>query len=284
METTQEKRLRLIDFYLMFYGKVNRADLMKHGEISIATSSRAFNQYREEFGQNLIFDVGRKCYVRSDKFLPKFDHNAFAALRFFAWGIEETQVDTKTYGVNNSERIIENLSPTIVSLITRAIVDKKSLIVDYSSSSGQKARVFSPHSVFFGLGAWHVRGWDSEANNGKGSGRSFKVSRIVSAQTDDNSKYVTQIEDKEWLTPITLSVAPHTQHANRDNLVWELQMDGKPIRNLTTNAALAGYVLNDLRVDCSADGSLPPNVFGLQLMNRHELEDVESIRSLAPGY
>ncbi|PMH46182.1 WYL domain-containing protein [Vibrio sp. 10N.286.49.B3] len=284
METTQDKRLRLIDFYLMFYGKVNRADLMKHGEISIATSSRAFNQYREVFGQNLVFDVGRKCYIRSDSFQPKFEHNAFAALRLFAWGIEENQVDINTYGVINSERIIENLSPTIVSLVTQAIVERKALVVDYSSSNGQKTRTFSPHSVFFGLGSWHVRGWDSKANGGKGSGRSFKVSRIVSAQATENPQYVTQQEDKEWLTAVTLSLAPHTQHVNRDNLIWELQMNGKPIRNLTTNAALAGYVLNDLRVDCSQDGILPPNVFGLQLMNRHELEDVESIQALAPGY
>lgn len=284
MDTVQEKRLRLIDFYLMFYGKVNRADLMKHGEISIATSSRAFNQYREKFEENIQFDVGRRCYVRTPTFQPKFKHDAFAALRLFAWGIEETQIEADTYSVQNSARIIENISEEILSQITRAIVAKLPLAVEYNSSNGNKSRIFSPHSVFFGLGAWHVRGWDSKANEGKGGGRSFRISRFVSAEADNTSEYVPPEQDKEWQTVVTLSVAPHTQHENRKNLTWELEMEGKPIRNIVTNAALAGYVLNDLRVDCSVDALLPPNVFGLQLMNRHEVEDIESIQTLGPGF
>lgn len=284
MDTVQEKRLRLIDFYLMFYGKVNRADLMKHGEISIATSSRAFNQYREKFEGNIQFDVGRRCYVRTPTFQPKFNHDAFAALRLFAWGIEETLVETATYGVQNSVRIIENISDEILSRITRAIVAKQPLTVEYNSSKGKKTRRYSPHSVFFGLGAWHVRGWDSKANNGKGGGRSFRVSRFISAEQAHTSEYVSPEKDKEWKTIVNLSVAPHTQHENIKNLTWELEMEGKPIRNIETNAALAGYVLNDLRVDCSSDALLSPKVFGLQLMNRHEVEDIESIQTLGPGF
>lgn len=43
-------------------------------------------------------------------------------------------------------------------------------------------------------------------------------------------------------------------------------------------------MLNDLHVDCTPDASLPPHAFNLQLMNRHELEHVDSIRALVPGF
>jgi hypothetical protein len=268
----------------MFYGKVNRSDLMKHGEISIATSSRAFNQYREKFPENIQFDVGRRCYIRTITFQPKFYHDAFSALRLFAWGKEETQIETETYGVQSSARIIENISVETLSHITRAIVAELPLMVEYNSSRGKKTRIFSPHTVFFSLEAWHVRGWDSEANNGLGGGRSFRISRFVSATHDGCAHYILPEQDLEWQTPIILSVAPHSQHENGKNLIWELEMDGKPMRNIPTNAALAGYVLNDLRVDCSVNGILPPNIFSLQLMNRHEVEGIESIQTLGPGF
>ncbi len=47
---------------------------------------------------------------------------------------------------------------------------------------------------------------------------------------------------------------------------------------------LLGYVLNDLHVDCTPNATLPPHAFNLQLMNRHELEHVDSIRALVPGF
>jgi len=50
-----------------------------------------------------------------------------------------------------------------------------------------------------------------------------------------------------------------------------------------TSAVVAGFVLTDLRVDCSANGSLDPLEYPLRLMNRSELTSVESM-AIAPGY
>ncbi|EGQ8673173.1 WYL domain-containing protein [Vibrio cholerae] len=278
MESLQEKRLRLIDFYLMFYGKVNRADLMKHGEISIATASRTFSKYRESYPENVLFDVSKRSYVRSESFEPQFSHNPLAALRLVAWGIEESKIETKTYGIESFTRVLDNICAEMVSEVTRAIVGRYTLRVTYCSSNATKERVLSPHSIFHGLGAWHVRCWDKDTN----SARSFRLSRITAIKPVKTGEY--KDCDTEWNCQVTLSVAPHSKHNNRDDLAVELGMEGKPIRNIQTNAVLAGYVLNDLRVDCSPSADMPPQMFNLQLMNRHEVEHIESIQTLAPGF
>ncbi|HIF6044138.1 hypothetical protein P3745_14325 [Vibrio parahaemolyticus] len=56
VESPQTKRLRLIDFYLCFFGKVNRSDLIQHGDIAVATASRSFNAYKERFPNNTVFN------------------------------------------------------------------------------------------------------------------------------------------------------------------------------------------------------------------------------------
>ncbi len=81
-----------------------------------------------------------------------------------------------------------------------------------------------------------------------------------------------------------LSVAPHSKHKNRSDLAIDLGMKDQYVRNISTNETLAGYVLNDLHVDCTPDASLPPHAFNLQLMNRHEVENINSIQVLVPGF
>jgi len=280
MESQQEKRLRLIDFYLLFLGRVSRAHLMMHGDIAVATASRAFNTYREQFPSNTVFDVSKRTYVASDSFKPAFEHEPEAALKLVAWGQELNTIPTKTYGVDSFATVLDSLSPSIVAEVTRAIINQHCIKVLYSSASCTEERVLTPHSLFKGLGAWHIRAWDSKRNGF----RCFRISRILQAQKVD-CLYSKTIEDDElWNTLVVLSVAPHSKHENRKDLAIDLGMDGQHIRNITTNKALAGYVLNDLHVDCTPDASLPPHAFNLQLMNRHELENVESIIALVPGY
>nr|WP_241901342.1 hypothetical protein [Vibrio sp. 10N.286.49.B3] len=91
-------------------------------------------------------------------------------------------------------------------------------------------------------------------------------------------------DDSLWNRDVVLSVAPHSKHENRNDLAIDLGMEGQYVRNITINEALAGYVLNDLHVDCTPDVSLPPHAFNLQLMNRHELENIDSIQALVPGF
>ena len=279
VESPQTKRLRLIDFYLCFFGKVNRSDLIQHGDIAVATASRSFNAYKERFPNNTVFNESLRAYMRSASFSPAFEHDPEAALRLIAWGQELNSIPVTTYGVSSFATVLDSLSIDIVSQVTRSILNKHCISVLYSSSTSTETRTLTPHSLFKGLGAWHIRAWDSKRRKFL----CFRISRILKAQQTESSYDKTIKDDTLWNRDVVLSVAPHSKHENRNDLAIDLGMEGQYVRNITTNEALAGYVLNDLHVDCTPNASLPPHAFNLQLMNRHELEHVDSIRALVPG-
>lgn len=280
VESPQTKRLRLIDFYLYFFGKVNRADLIKHGDIATATASRSFNTYKVRFPQNMLFNESIRAYIKPQSFNPAFEHDPAAALRLIAWGEEINSIPVTTYGTSSFSMVLDTLSTDIVSQVTRAILNKHSIQVMYSSGTSTKIRTLSPHSLFKGLGAWHIRAWDSESIEF----RCFRISRIIKAELSDNPDSKTIADDDLWHRNVVLSVAPHSKHKNRSDLAIDLGMEGQYVRNISTNETLAGYVLNDLHVDCTPDASLPPHAFNLQLMNRHEVENINSIQVLVPGF
>jgi len=114
--------------------------------------------------------------------------------------------------------------------------------------------------------------------------RTFRLNRIQQAtSTSSLEKSRPLSQDAEWLRHINLTLAPHPRRENQDALRIDLGLTNKPVKNITVNAVTAGFVLIDLRVDCSADGFLDPYEYHLKLMNRHELENVGSM-NIAPGY
>lgn len=280
VESPQTKRLRLIDFYLYFFGKVNRSDLIKHTDISVATASRTFHTYKKQFSQNMYFNECQRSYVSTKSFMPIFEHDPEAALRLIAWGQEINNIPVTTYGINNFSMVLDTLSANSVSQVTRSILNKHSIEVLYSSGTSTETRTLTPHSLFKGLGAWHIRAWD----NKRQSFRCFRISRIKNAKPATDLCSRTIKDDELWHRHVVLSVAPHSKHNNKNDLAIDLGMEGLYIRNITTNEALAGYILNDLHVDCTPDASLPPHAFNLQLMNRHELEHINSITVLVAGF
>jgi len=280
VESPQTKRLRLVDFYLYFFGRVNRSDLIKHGDIAVATASRAFNSYKDTFPGNSIFNESLRAYIASEVFSPAFEHDSEAALRLIAWGQELNTIPVKTYGVDSFSTVLDSVSTSIVFQVTRAILNQHCIDVLYSSASSTETRTLTPHSLFKGLGAWHIRAWDSKRTKFL----CFRISRILKAEKANCLYTKTKEDDDLWNHVVVLSVSPHSMHENRKDLAIDLGMEGQYIRNISTNAALAGYVLNDLHVDCTPTASLPPQAFNLQLMNRHELECIESIKVLVPGF
>ncbi len=82
---------------------------------------------------------------------------------------------------------------------------------------------------------------------------------------------------------ITLTVGPHPNRDNQDALREDLGLVDKPVKNIQVNEAMAGFVLIDLRVDCTKDGDLNPYEYHLRLLNRHELASVDSL-AIAPGF
>lgn len=275
------KRLALIDQYLLFRGQVSRADLINHFDIGIATASRTLKEYRAKFPDNMEYSVSDRSYVSASQFKSAYEHNVSQALALIAYGLEIREIEGARFGQAGPAPFSAPLSSDVVSYVTRAMVGGKPVDIEYASgSSGGTKRTIIPHSLFQGGGAWYIRAFDAL----RLEYRTFRLSRVRSAENSKES--LTRFRgkpDTEWENQITLTLAPHPRRENQEALREDLGLNDKPVKNVTTNAVTAGFVLIDLRVDCSPEGALNPYEYHLRLMNLHELRNVESMK-IAPGF
>jgi len=276
-------KLKLIDFLLMFTGKVNRYQLMEIACISIATASRALSEYRENHTENITYNIGKKYYEVTGDFAPVFKHEVESSLRTVAYGerIENTVMST-TIGPSSFIKPEGNLSIKVASMISRSIFQKKCISLNYISSSSNKpetnTRIIYPNAIFESQNKWYVRALDFKDNKYK----NFKLVRIKSVELDSKNRNAVK-PDEDWDKDVIITIAPHTSHPHPKALEQDLGIEDKPILNLKTTAALAGFLLSEWRVDSSKDAILDPYFFQYQLMNRYELTEIDSM-IIAPGY
>ena len=276
-----QKRLALIDLYLAFFGRCSRADLSAHFDAAPATATRAFKDYRDAFPEKLTYSVSDRCYKASAGFMPAFEHDVLRALTLFAYGQDSNKIPGQFYGTDSPALLTAPLVVSAVAPITRAIASGGGVEVEYSSgTSGATVRTLFPTSVFQGGGAWYFRALDIVHSEY----RSFRFSRVGSAYPTVRQRSKEQLfSDPEWDVPITLTLAPHPNRPNHAGLKEDLGLSDKPVKNIMVKPAICGFVLTDLRVDCSLNGDMNPFEYPLRLMNRHEIQGVSSM-VIAPGF
>lgn len=281
ISNSTDQRMKLIDQYLLFWGRVGRPELMQHFDVSSATASRILKDYRSAHPENMEFKVDKRTYVRGKDYRAVYEHDPDEALELFAYGRVKYKVTLGIFGPDEAPVFLAQLDTSCVASITRSILDQSDLLIAYASgSSGISIRWVSPHSIFRSSGKWYFRAYCHNHNEF----RSFIFGRVL--HVTDQRNRITQAAsdlDSEWSTPVILTLMPHTRSLHPETLKIDLGLKEEPVRNIQTTEALAGFVLNELRVDCSDGSELDPNVYNLQLMNRKELQSISSM-SLAPGF
>lgn len=276
------KRLAIIDLYLAFKGRVQRSDLIRHFDIGVATASRTMKEYRDRYPDNIDYSISDRTYITPETFSAAYTHDIGNALRLMAYGTETSSVGGDCYGIASPAQLTASMSIGTVSQITRAMVSKSVVTIEYSSgSSGETKRNVAPNAIFEAGGTWYFRCYDFNREDF----RTFRFSRVKAAFHPEGIEHSIpeQSEDHEWNTEIVLTVGPHPYRSNQDALREDLGLTDKPVKNIVTNAAITGFVLTDLRADCSKEGTLNPYEYPIRLLNRHDLEDIDSM-SFAPGF
>ncbi|MGO4998188.1 helix-turn-helix transcriptional regulator [Oceanisphaera sp. W20_SRM_FM3] len=289
MSSTHLKHLKIIDFHLAFFGRLQRVDLMTHCEISVATTSRALSEYRERFPDRVNYDASMKTYFAADDFKPAFAHQAQEALNFIAHGkIERFIGEAAEADLSRLPTLSASLSVPLVRHITMALALNRPITFDYYSASSQRAqRLVQPLAIFETAKAWYFRGYDFN----KEQFRIFRFSRVLSvsqtrtAQAEEvQSKIQRAVPiDSDWQEQVIVTLMPHPKHPNPAALKLDLGLVDKRVCNLRVRKALVGFLLSSLRVDASANATLSPLEHQLYLANRHELVDLDSM-VLAPGF
>lgn len=277
----QRQRLAFIDFCLQYFGQISRQDLIGKFATGLAAATRDFSLYRELAPENMRLVHPSRHYQRQPGFKALFQHDAEAVLsglaRGFGDGLSQPLVPSQV--CIDAVRLIHP-DTEIIAALMRAIQQGEALEMQYvSTSSGESQRQIVPHALVNNGQRWHVRAYDRQSRQFT----DFVVTRIKALQPCAESPKTAEqpAADSAWLQPITLVLIPHPGLKHPEAIMLDYRMQDGEL-HLSSNAALAGYLLRAWSVDCSARHQLSSGVCQLALKNLDVLSSVEHL-AIVPG-
>ena len=279
----QRDRLVFIEFRLWFLGDACRRDLMERFGIAPAVATRDFGAYKELAPNNIDFDGRRKVYIPKPGFTPLFEHNAERVLSAISRGIGDGD-DRQGIGYLPCELPFRLNRPSLseLSVVTRAIHQKQALRVKYHSlKRGSTDREIVPHALVDSGLRWHTRVFDRDSCEF----RDLVISRIEAAVAIPgcvSDPFETRQADEEWNRYIDLVLIVHPGVERPEIVRGDFGMKRGEL-HVTVRAAVAGYVLQEWNVDCSADRRLDPTIHRLCLKDARTVSGIKSL-AIAPGY
>ncbi len=273
------KRLEFIEFRLVWYGRLNRRELMDEFSLSPQQASSDIALYEKIAPSNLEYDKNEKAYMRTKNFNQKFLRPASDRLLLQAAGI-------RSGWLAREDTWFSELPPIEVSGLPRWPVDTKNLIsildairsrqqveVNYKSLSGSPAgpRLIAPHSLIQGAGRFYVRAWSEEHNDF----RDYNLARIDSVGHESPSPIDSGL-DYEWHHLIDLIIAPNNNLPEQKQaaIADEYGMDdGRLV--VTMRVSLCFYLMTENNLDIPL-GVLKPEKQQLVLLNQEEVFEARS--------
>lgn len=281
LSQAQRERLAYLELRVFFTGELRRADIEKRFGVKPAAASRDISVYRELAPQNLGYDLSLRCYIAEPNFSPLFDMRPDRVLTWLAQGFGDgldLGLPTQTPFEGPQHFFSPNL--TTLAALTRAICAKKAIAIDYLSvSNGAKRREVVPVALADNGLRWHLRAYDRSKNQFA----DFVLTRIRKVTPLDNASQAHEsiASDEQWMQTVTLQLVPHPDMKWPEAVELDYGMT-QGVLQVTTRAAMAGYVLQRWSVDASPDHSLDPSAHHLWLQNHEVLRGVQSA-VLAPG-
>jgi len=279
----QYERLSYIDFRLYFLGRIGRQDLMERFGLASAAATRDFAMYRDFASENIDFDNLSKNYVISENFQPLFDHIPEVVMTALSQGFGAGVTSISGSLIKfEFPPVLNCINLDILSNITRAIFLKQVVKIKYfSGSSGETEREIVPFALATDGLRWHARAFDRKRKRFN----DFVISRIDDAVIvigGIRESHEFPEKDNQWNRIVELDLVPHPQRTSVDLVKRDFGMlDG--VLHLQIRAAMVGYVLLQLHVDCSSHHTSKDESFRLWLKNPIALYGVESAK-FAPGY
>ncbi len=280
----QLERLAFIDFRLMFLGTIGRPDICDRFGVVAMVASRDLAAYRETTSENTRFDGRRKLYIPTEDFKPLFNHEPERVLSALSKGFGEGIGKTTSSFLACESPVKLNLpSLSVLSVITRAIHQHGAVRLTYHSlKSGTSKREVIPFALVDSGQRWHVRCFDRRSKEF----RDLVLTRMEKPsliEDGDIAPHEQQDKDFQWGRIVEMELVPHPNHKYPDLIARDYGLkDGRII--VPVRAAISGYVLLQMGVDCTSDHSLDPSRFRLWLKNSDKLLYGVTSAVLAPGF
>jgi hypothetical protein len=285
LSATQRERLAFIEFRLWFLGEVTRKDILERFGIATAAGTRDLVLYGELAPRNV--EYGGKTHRYLSTFKPLFRHQADRVLSALTsgFGDGERGVDAPLLAHDVPARLNQP-KLALLATVTRAIHGCYPLkLTYYSMKTGPVAREIVPHALVDSGLRWHVRAYDRSKQE-FGDLVLTRMDKITALKEQGIRSQVQLHEaleaDAQWQRLVDIELIPHPAHLHPESIMHDYGMiDGK--LKMQVRAAVAGYVLRQWQVDCSAGATLGGAEFRLRLADLRQLDVVDNA-SMAPGY
>ncbi len=273
------QRLQFIEIMAYYTGQISRSMLAKAYGISDPAATKDLKLYNDLAPDNLEYNPSLFSFVPTPQFdevfanlspqavLPMFAHNLLS--------VENPSGDEPIYGITVDELPLPARMPDkpVLAQIIRAMKAGRQLEVSYHSLSqredAENLRIIEPHALINTGLRWHIRAYNHDSYDF----RDFVLSRFSSARVLEQQAESSQGYDDDWVELINLQLQPHPSlgEKQRRALDYDYSLQDGMIE-IPVRRALVGYLLQQLKVDTTADASLNPNAYQLVVANRDEIE------------
>jgi len=273
------QRLQFIEVMAYYTGTISRSMLARAYGISDPAATKDIKLYNDLAPDNLEYNPSLFSFVPTTSFVEVFaDLSPQSVLPMFSQNlltVDNPSGNEPIYGISVEHLPMPARLPdkSVLAEIIRAMKASTQLRVTYHSltqrNETEGSRVIEPHALINTGLRWHLRAYNHDTHDF----RDFVLSRFTSAQQLAEPAESNQDYDDVWTETITIKLKAHPglDEKQRAALSYDFDMqDGKI--EIEVRGALVAYVLQQLKVDTSADASLNPNAYQLVVTNREEVE------------
>jgi hypothetical protein len=284
LNQAQLERLAFLDFRLYFLGSVGRPDICDRFGVVPMVASRDLAMYRELAPANSRFDGKRKLYIPAEDFKPLFNHDPERVLSGLSKGFGEgIGKATSSFLACESPVRLNLPSLSVLSVITRAIHQHCAVrLIYHSLKSGTSKREVVPFALVDSGQRWAVRCFDRKSKEF----RDLVLTRIEKPTLLEVSEVAPHEQadmDFQWSRIVELELVSHPNHPYPDLIGKDYGMKGDRII-VPIRAAVVGYVLQQMGVDCTPDHSLDSSRYRLWLKDSEKVLYGVGSAVLAPGF
>ena len=273
------QRLQFIEIMAYYNGSISRSMLAKAYGISDPAATKDLKLYNDLAPGNLEYNPSLFSFVPSVNFDEVFaDLSPHTVLNMFAQNllsVDNPSGSEPIYGISVEDIPFPVRLPpkSVLAPLIQAMKNTKQLQVKYHSLSldnGQQPdRIIEPHALVNNGLRWHVRAYDHDHYDF----RDFVLSRFTATEKLDSDAESSQNYDDEWTEFTTLELQPHPNLSSKQRLALSYDYDMQnDVIEINVRRALVGYLLQQMKVDTTADFSLNPNAYQLIVGNRDEIE------------
>ncbi len=273
------QRLQFIEIMAFYTGQISRSMLAKAYGISDPAATKDLKLYNDLAPGNLEYNPSLFSFVPTPQFDEVFaDLSPETILPMFAQNllsVDNPSGDEPIYGITVDELPLPARLPEkqVLAQVIRAMKNTRQLEVVYHSLSqredAEQKRIIEPHALINTGLRWHIRAYNHDSYDF----RDFVLGRISEARVIDQPAESSQGYDDDWVELINLQLQPHPGLSDKQRRALEYDYKlQQGLVEIPVRRALVGYLLQQLKVDTTADASLNPNAHQLVLANRDEIE------------